>query len=157
MRIALHQTGEVGTRAGKIILAERGLIELGLVDARPAGNDARVQPVTDLADYDVVVTDSDQPGSIVEQALDRDIDCVVWKSVATPLYDAAFSSNGQTLVVGSSLSTGITTTLAAHEMARGGEIMDVTTAWTEPGRPIRRGEAVQFPEPVGILWARPSS
>jgi len=42
-------------------------------------------------------------------------------------------------------------------MARGGEIMDVTTAWTEPGRPIRRGEIIQFPAPVGSLWGRPSS
>jgi len=42
-------------------------------------------------------------------------------------------------------------------VARGGEVFDVVTAWTEPGKPLRRGEGVQFPEPVGARWARPSS
>lgn len=157
MRIALHQTGDVALRAGRTILAERDLLELGLVDARPTGDDRRISVVTDLADYDVVVTDSDEPGAIVEQALDRETNCVLWKNVDTALYDAAFSSIGRTLVVGSNLSNGITPSLAAHETAAGGEVMDVTTAWTEPGRPIRRGEAIEFPAPVGALWARPSS
>ena len=32
--------------------------------------------------------------------------------------------------------------------------MDVSIAWTEPGTPLRRGEAVPFPDPVGARWAR---
>jgi hypothetical protein len=157
VRIALHQTGEVGARAGRVILAERELNELGLVDSRPSGADSRVRPVTDLADYDLVMTDSEAPGGIIEQALDREIDCVVWVEFESTMYDSAFRDITRTLVVGANLANGITPALAVHEMARGGEIMDVITAWTEPGKPLRRGEGVQFPEPVGSRWARPSS
>jgi hypothetical protein len=33
--------------------------------------------------------------------------------------------------------------------------MDEMVAWTEPGKPLRRGEAIPFPEPVGSRWGRP--
>jgi hypothetical protein len=157
VRIALHQTGEVGARAGRVILAERDLSELGLVDSRPSDADSRVRPVTDLADYDVVVTDAAAPGPIIEQALDREINCVVWVDFESTMYDAAFVEITRSLVVGANLANGITPALAVHEVARGGEIFDIVTAWTEPGKPLRRGESVQFPEPVGSRWARPSS
>ena len=29
----------------------------------------------------------------------------------------------------------------------------MTVGWTEPGRPLRRGEPLAFPDPVGGLWA----
>lgn len=157
MRIALHQSGEVAARAGNVILAERDLTELGLVDARPNGNDRRIRSVTDLADYDLVLTDADAPGAIIEQALDRGINCVVWVDFDSEAYDAAFRDITRTLVVGANLANGITPSLAAHEMARSGEVFDVTTAWTEPGRPLRRGERIQFPAPVGARWAKPRS
>jgi hypothetical protein len=157
VRIALHQTGEVGARAGTVILAERELNELGLIDSRSNSSDPRVRPVTELADYDLVVTDSETPGGIIEQALDREIDCVVWVDFDSPTYDAAFRNITRTLVVGANLANGITPSLAVHEVASGGEVFDVVTAWTEPGKPLRRGEGVQFPEPVGSRWARPSS
>jgi hypothetical protein len=154
VRIALHQTGEVSARAGNVLLAEPNLLELGLIDARPSGNDRRVRPVTDLADYDVVVTDAEHPGPIVEQALDREISCVSWVDIDIEMYDAAFRDTAHCLVAGANLADGIAPSLAAHEVARGGEILGVVTAWTEPGKPLRRGEGVQFPDPVGSRWAR---
>jgi hypothetical protein len=120
---------EVGRRAARILLGERELTRLGLIGAKPSGEDPRVQPVSDLADYDVVVTDAPDPLDLVEAALEAAVSCVVWRDGAEP-----------------------------HEIALGGVVMDTSIAWTEPGTPLRRGEAISFPDPVGPRWAteRPS-
>ena len=56
------------------------------------------------------------------------------------------------------MAAGLAPSLAAHEIALGGVVMDTVIAWTEPGTPLRRGEAISFPDPVGPRWAtrRPS-
>ncbi len=158
MRIAIHQVGEVGLRGGRILLGEHRLIALGVVGKRPSrATDARLEPVLDLSAYDVLVTDDiDDPLHQVRAALDAGISCVLWHDgddEVTALGDA-FAERRRTLLVGANVANGLAPCLASHEMARSTNVLEVSYAWTEPGRPLRRGEPVPFPDPVGALWGR---
>ncbi len=157
MRLAIHQTGEVATRAGRILLAERDLTGLGLVDKFPTESDPRLEHVEVLATYDALLTDSADPGDHIEMALTAGISCVVWVDAdeAHAEYDSAFAEAGLRLLTGSNLATGIAPALTAHEVAAADTVLEVTTAWTEPGTARRRGEPLPFPEPVGSRWGEP--
>ena len=157
MRLALHQSGEVGTRAGRILLAERSLSALGLVDKHPTESDPRLEHVEVLATYDSLLTDSTEPEEHIEMALNAGVSCVVWVDAdgAHEKYHDAFAEADLRLLTGCNLATGIAPSLTAHEVAITESVLEVTTAWTEPGTPRRRGEAIPFPEPVGSRWAEP--
>lgn len=156
MRVAVEQVGgEVGLRAVRILLGERELTGLGLIGRQPKGTDERVHEVTDLTAYDVVMTDAPDPAELVAAARDAAVNCVVWAD-GTELqdeYGESFAAAGRTLLIGANVASGLAPSLAAHETARGGVVMDVTIAWTEPGTPLRRGEPIPFPDPVGPRWA----
>ena len=147
MRLALHQSGEVGTRAGRILLAERSLQTLGLVDKHPTEKDPRLEHVEVLATYDALLTDAADPRSDIEMALTAGVSCAVWVDAA-----ATGEESGLRLLVGCNLATGIAPALAAHEVAATDNLLDVSIAWTEPGTPRRRGEAIPFPDPIGSRW-----
>ena len=158
MRVAIELAGnEVGLRAARILLGERDLTGLGILGKKPKGSDHRVHPVTDLAEYDVVVTDAPDAIELVEAALDAEVSCVVWDDGAElqAEYGDAFAAAKTTLMTGANVAAGLAPSLAAHEIALGGVVMDTSIAWTEPGTPVRRGEAISFPEPVGPRWATP--
>ncbi len=159
MRIALDQHGEVGTRTGRILLGEPGLEALGLVARAPRDDDARLERATEVADYDLLVSDdTEEPVVVVRTALAAGIDCVIFADGQgfDEEYGPRFASADRTLLIGANLASGIAPALASHETARGGEILEVGVAWTEPGSPLRRGEPIPFPDPVGARWARPS-
>jgi len=156
VRIALHHASEVGVRAGRILLAERDLAMLGLVDRDPHPPEPRIERVVDLAGYDVAGTDDPTPEQQVEAALAAGVDCVLWIDAGdiAERYGRDFSERGITLLRGCNLGSGIAPALASHEMARAESPLDTTIAWTEPGTPLRRGEAIPFPDPVGARWAK---
>ena len=157
MRIALHHSGEVGVRTGRILLGDRRVTKIGLVYRDPNGtpND-RVERVSDWASYDVVVTDAEEPGPVIAKALDSATDCVVWvEAQGTP----SAADGGAVLLVGSNLATGIAPCLTSHEVAmadlvESDTVESVTIAWTEPGDPLRTGEPLAFPDPVGGRWGK---
>lgn len=159
MRIAINQVDDVGLRAGRILLGERRMSSLGVVGRRPSTIvDRRLEAAVDLGAYDVLVTDDVvDPIAQAEAALDAGISCVLWADGTDELAALSdrFVAAGSTLLVGANLAAGIAPCLAAHEQAASTEILDVSIAWTEPGRPLRRGEAIPFPDPVGARWARP--
>lgn len=147
MRIAVHATGEVGKRAILILLNETGLTELGMVHgAGPA--DPRVRPVESAEGFDVVVTDDRDPAVAADLALRAETSLVTWGDDVTVMTPAAHAS----VLTGASLAGGIAPALAIHEVARAREPLEQLLAWTEPGRPLRRGEAIPFPDPVGSRW-----
>lgn len=158
MRIAFHHVDDAGLRAGRILLGERRLTALGVVGRRPSrATDRRLEPAADLSAYDVLVTDDvDDPLARAEEALAAEINCVLWhdgnEDVAA--LGHAFAERGRTLLVGANLASGIAPCLASHETARSNEVLEIAIAWTEPGRPLRRGEAIPFPEPIGARWAK---
>jgi hypothetical protein len=153
MRIALHATGEIGTRTGRILLAERDLTALGLYGQRGATEDRRTMAIRELTGFGVLATDDPNPRDLAVIAAEDGLSCVtaaevrVDRRLARRLLDA-----GVTLVTGANLSSGIAETLAAHELAQTDEDSEVLIAWTEPGRPNRRGMPLPFPDPVGPRW-----
>jgi len=156
VRVAVEQAGtEVGLRAARILLGERELTGLGIIGGKPRGTDPRVHPVTDLAEYDVVVTDAPDAIDLVEASLEAAVNCVVWGDgeELEAEFGASFAEANTTLLTGANVAAGLAPSLAAHEIALGGVVMDRSIAWTEPGTPLRRGEAISFPDPVGPRWA----
>jgi len=153
MRIALHPVGEVGRRAGLILLAERDLAALGLYGpggARVA--DRRTIAIRELTGFDPLVTDDvDAASALAGIACDDGLSCVVTGDEVEPEIAERFRSAGRTLLLGANLA-GIARSLAAHEAARTDAPTETSAAWTLPGKPLRRGEAVAFPEPVGARW-----
>ena len=142
-------------RAGRVLLGDRDLVALGLIGREPSGTDDRVEQVENLADYDVVMTDAPDPGELVETALEAGVNCVVWADghdIAEE-YGERFAEDGLVLLTGANVASGLAPSLAAHETAVGGTVMEVVIAWTEPGTPLRRGEPIPFPDPVGPRWA----
>lgn len=153
MRIALHHTSEVGLRAGRVMLGERDLAVLGVVDSDTPSSDRRVERVASLASYDTVTTDAEGEAllDIVERAATAGVSCVVWAD-ADDLWDhAAFTET--TLLLGANVARALAPSLAAHEAALLPRTTRRMIGWTEPGRPLTRGEAITFPGPVGALWA----
>jgi hypothetical protein len=157
VRLALHQAGEVATRAGRVLLAERELTALGLIDKTPVDEDPRIERADVLATYDALITDDPEPHDQIAAALTAGVSCVVWQDAIGDAveYSDAFAEAGLRLITGCNLGSGLAPALTAHEVATSGTVLDVTTAWTEPGSPKRRGEAIPFPDPVGSRWAEP--
>jgi hypothetical protein len=157
VRIAIHQTGEVATRAGRVLLAEPTLTALGLLDKYPTEPDSRLEHVEVLATYDALASDASAPEEQIEAALSAGISCAIWADApgAVADYGDAFAAAEQRLLVGCNLGSAIAPSLTAHEIAKTETVLDVTTAWTEPGTPRRRGEPIPFPDPVGSRWAEP--
>ncbi len=148
-------------RAGRILLGEASLTALGLVGRRPTRSlDRRIEKAGSLAAYDVLVSDDlDTPDEQIEAALDASVSCVLWSDgVEAERFHQRFIAAGRTLLVGANLAHGLAPSLAAHEAAVIEEtpadaVLGAEVAWTEPGRALRRGEAMPFPEPVGPRWA----
>ncbi len=161
MRIALWPVAEPGIRAGRILLAERDLTELGLY-RRSFNNpdDMRARRVDGVEGFAVLASDEvDEPFRVAEAALDARTSCVLWSDLWTDREAARdlgeqFAAAGRSLVVGASLAAGLAAGLASHELARTDEPLELTVAWTVPGRPLRRGEPLPFPKPVGPRWGK---
>lgn len=154
MRLALNATGEVGTRTGLILLAERSLDALGIYGGATLAGERRVRRITDLTGFDLLVTDDPSPAAIAAIAAEDGISCVVAGSVPAALGDR-FAAAGRTVLAGADLS-GIASTLAAHEAVVMDAPVTVSAAWTVPGTSLRRGVGVGFPDPVGARWGRPA-
>ena len=153
MRIALHASGEIGTRTGRILLAERSLAALGLYGHDAKTSERKTMPIRSLEGFDVLVTDDlGDATSFARIAGDEGVPCVV---LADPEIDADLAAEFESrpLVVGADLP-GIAEALAAHEVARAGADLQLLVAWTEEGTPVRTGEAIPFPDPVGARWGR---
>jgi hypothetical protein len=156
VRIALNPTGDVGRRAGRILLAEMHLDALGIYGQRGAGTeDRRSMAITGLSGFSVLVTDATDGLALAAIAAEDGLDCVLaGDAMPDEALALRFAAAGRTLVVAADLACGIAETLARHEMARTEVDLAVTVAWTDSGKPLRRGEAVPFPDPVGALWGR---
>lgn len=151
MKIALHHSAEVGFRAGQIILGDRRVELVGVVDRTPSDSrGGRVVRVDDLSGYDVLVTDDRDPLPYLRRALDAGVPCAIWVEPDP----TSIEPGGLTVLVGANLASGIAPCLASHEVARLGKDSTAVVAWTEPGSPLRSGEPLAFPDPVGGRWGR---
>ena len=144
MRIALDHTSEIGVRAGRLLLGEPDLEMLGIVRRDVKDRDRRLSRVDTVTDFDAVVTD-DPDSTILPEAIEAGIPCVLWADTV----DTDIDLSDVAVLTGSNLVSGIGRSLAERETNDDARIL---YAWTEPGRPIRSGEAVSFPDPVGPRW-----
>jgi hypothetical protein len=151
MRIAFEATDKIGSRAVRVLLAERSVEAIGLIGRRSTSGDPRVSTITNLAGWDVVASDDlEHLERRYRQASDHGIPFVV------PTSEAVLSSEPDIpVVVGANPRFGLAAGLAAHECSRHDTPMEAVVGWTEPGRPLRRGDPLAFPQPVGNLWAEP--
>lgn len=135
-----------------MILAEADLSVLGVLDRTPATPDARLRRADDLTGFDVLMGDGQEDAAATAgRAAEAGISCVLWTE------DDIEWQGDRTLVVGANLGSGIAPALASHQAAMAADGEPLTIAWTEPGRPLRSGVAVPFPDPVGSLWAEDRS
>jgi hypothetical protein len=162
VRIALTVTGALGIRTARLLLAEPGLDALGMTGTSPAQDgDSRLRPVRQLSDWDALVSDvHSNAARDIEHALDAGLPLVAWADdrhtvSAARRRQQRFAKTGSALLVGCNLRAGIGPALAGHQAAQADEVLETVLGWTESGRPLRRGEAVPFPDPIGPLWARP--
>ncbi len=148
MRIALDATGDIGSRAAKVLLGERHLTALGLVGRRVASHDRRVRTIRDLDGWDVYVSDDlDGMRRQAARAGRARIPLVVYGDDP----DALGEPLEIPILIGAN-SRGLAAVLAAHECARHDNPLEVVVGWTEPKRPHRRGHPLTFPQPVGNAW-----
>lgn len=148
MRIALDHTSEIGVRAGRLLLGEPNLETLGIVRRDVKDRDSRLVRTDRVAGFDAVVTD-DPESAILAEAVAAGIAIVLWADEATlPIED-----NTIPVLAGANLAAGIGRSLAVRESEVAGPSAEVLFAWTEPGKALRSGEPVTFPDPVGARWA----
>jgi hypothetical protein len=155
MRIALQAVGVIGTRVGRILSAEAELAALGLYgDQAGLAQDRRTLRISSLDGFNALVTDDETSAALALAALavEDGISCAIPGAINDAL-GLRFETAGKTVMANCSLA-GLAETLAAHEAARTDSPIDTVIAWTESGKPIRRGTPVAFPDPVGARWGR---
>lgn len=150
MKIALDATGKIGSRAARVLLAERSVEALGLIGRRSTSGDPRVSTITNLAGWDVLASDDPEQLDLrYRQASDHGIPLVL------PADEVSVPSEPDIpVVLGANERFGLAGALVADACARYGSPMEVVVGWTETGKPLRRGRPLMFPQPVGNLWAR---
>lgn len=153
MRIALHATGPVGSRTARVLLAERSLTALGLVGRRSALRDDRISTITSLEGWDVLVSDDlETMERSARGAIEANLPLVLCGDDLERLN--LLESPAIPIVVGANPRAGLAAGLAARESERHENLLEVVVGWTEPGRPLRRGRSLTFPQPVGNAWGR---
>jgi len=136
VKVAIHQSGPIGGRAASVLLAEGSLELLGLLD-QDQGSDPRVVRVEDLSEWDVLVSDTTTPATIVERAVIANVPLVLSAEFDEPIPVPLFA--------GASL-------LAIARCLEYESDSDPTiVATTQEGTPLRKGDRVVFPPPIGPL------
>ncbi len=150
MRIALDGTDEIAARTARILFAESSVSHLGFLQSGLANLGDRTTRAEDIETYDVVVSTGETPVvDLIARASVGEVPLVLWSD------EPRLHRGSSTIpvVVGANLGSGLAPALAHHPSADVTNLDEVVVAWTEPGKPYRRGEPVTFPEPVGPVWA----
>jgi len=138
VKVAIHQSRPLGSRAASVLLAERRLDLLGLLDQDPSG-DPRVVRVEDLSEWDVLVSDSTTPATILDRATAANIPLVLGAELDRTASIPLFAGAGLIAIA----------RCLEHESG----IDAAVVATTRAGTPLRKGTRVVFPPPVGPLKA----
>lgn len=128
-------------------MGEEDLDLLGVVRRDVKDRDPRIRRIDDLTGFDAVVTD-DPDSAIFDEAISAGVPCVLWADT----FDRQTDTGENPVLFGSNLVTGIGQSLATREADTAGPDAQILFAWTEPGKALRHGEPVTFPEPVGARW-----
>jgi hypothetical protein len=151
MRVLVEATGEVGQRTANVLLAERTVDFIGIWNSAGTRRTARTGPARDVDGFDIAVSDSLTPRPhLIARCAVAGIPIVLWADDAGAAPGAAVAP----VVTGANLGSALTAALLSHPTARPEPGEPVRVAWTEPGKPHRRGEQIAFPDPVGVSTAK---
>lgn len=151
MRVLAHATGEVGQRTANVLLAEAALDYIGVWKAAGTRSTPRSGPAAQVEGFDIAYSDSLDPHpELVARCAVAGIPIVLWADGAGIAPGAAAAP----VITGANVGSALTAALLAHPLARPSDDESVLVAWTEPGKPHRRGERIVFPDPVGVSRAR---
>jgi hypothetical protein len=151
MRIALDGTDAVAARTARVLFAEKSVSHIGFMQPNMAKLGSRTAPAGELDTYDVIVSTGETFATdLIAQASVRGVPLVLWRN--EPNLHRGTSTIP--VVVSANMGSTLAPSLVHHPSAAVSASDTVTIAWTEPGRPYRKGEAVTFPEPVGPVWAK---
>lgn len=151
MRILLESTSEVGKRTAYVLLAEDDVDFVGVWNSPGTRRSPRTGTASDVDGYDIAVTDRSRANhDLIARCSVAGIPIVLWADDA----DVAPGSATVPIVTGANVGSALIAALLAHPNATPAPGEPVTVAWTEPGKPHKRGEDVVFPEPVGAMRAK---
>lgn len=154
MRVLVDATTDIGQRAARVLLAEDGVTHVGLWDAAEATHNARSGPASDVEGFDVAMSDRmDHIGDLLARCSVAGVPLVLWNDAP----DVAPGPAIVPVVIGANLGSGLAEALVHHPSASLAPGDDVQIAWTEPGRPLRKGTPIAFPDPVGMSWSKQRS
>jgi hypothetical protein len=150
MRIAIDGTDEIAARTARVLFAERGVSHIGFMQSGMPRLGKRTTEAEALETYDVIVSTGETAATdLIARASVLGISLVLW-------HDEPGLHRGPAttpVVVSANLAAALAPSLVHHPSAALTSSDTVTIAWTEPGKPLRKGKAVTFPDPVGPLWA----
>lgn len=134
-----------------MLFAERSVSHIGFMQSGMVRLGARTAEAAELDTYDVIVSTGETPATdLVAQASVLGIPLVLWRDEP----NLHRGSSTIPVIASANVGSALAPSLAHHPSAGVTNSDTVTIAWTEPGTPFRRGEAVTFPDPVGPVWAR---
>ena len=150
MRIAIDGTDEIAARTARVLFAEQGVSHIGFMQSGMPRLGKRTAAAEDLETYDVILSTGETAATdLIARASVLGVPLVLW-------HDEPGLHRGPStmpVVTSANLGSGLAPSLVHHPSAAVTSSDTVTIAWTEPGRPLRKGEAVTFPDPVGPTWA----
>ncbi len=149
MRVAVDTRTEVGNRMVRTLLAEGDVAFVGILnEAVPSRK--RSGSIDDVSGFDVLVTDGEADTTdLLAQASVAGCPLVVWPELAR-----IDSSATVPVVHDANVSGALTAALATHPATEVSVDDTLTVAWTEPGKPLKRGHPLPFPDPIGVLWGK---
>lgn len=154
MRILLDAETEIGQRAGHIVLAEAAVEYLGVWRSSDLRRSKRTGPTTTIDGFDLAISDRRQGHTdLIARCSVAGIPLVLWSDAE----EVAPGSATIPVVIGANVGSALSEVLVHHPSADHASGDEVVRAWTEPGKPLKRGQAVAFPEPVGMSWAKERS
>ena len=136
MKIALWCYSPVAVRAARVLAADPEVDAVGIYSgSQQIPREFPPVSASDLEDWDVLTTDGSLPKGSVDLP----------PRVVTSQYEPGPAVNGANLI------SGIAGSLAALELAHGGQ---VGVAYTVPGSVHRTGRRLRFPSPMRSLHGR---
>lgn len=150
VKVAVDTGGEVGNRAVRVLLGERSVDYIGVL-AGGVPDRKRSGPVKTLDGYDVLMSDgASEVHGLLGKAAVAGIPFVLWHDL-----DDHLDSPGHVPVIhGANVASALTAALATHPTATSHRGDVVRIGWTEPGKPLKRGEPMPFPDPIGNTWTK---
>lgn len=146
MRVALAPAGKTGLRAGRALLSEEGLTELGVLGARARSADPRVTEIADPDGWDLLLTDARSDDARLANST---ADLVL---VTTEPLSERFPGPCLSLA---SWSTGLMAAVAFELLDDFEHVVTVDASRTSVPARIRKRASAHFPAPIGPQWHEP--